>query len=121
MNRLAGFMFFSGCFLLIALNLTAVEESGSWWLNAQKEADRSGFKILNLAETKKQIALEDNLLLVDVRPSYEFEAGHLPGAVNLEFDLGDRARLTPKRRALFIKLLGADQDRKILVYCRSYT
>lgn len=57
-----------------------------------------------------QSALPASLVL-DVREPAEFEAGHLPGAVNiprgvLEFKIGDHPEL-------------AQREREILVYCKT--
>jgi rhodanese-related sulfurtransferase len=57
-----------------------------------------------------QAALSASLVL-DVREPAEFEAGHLPGAVNiprgvLEFKIGDHPQL-------------AQREREILVYCKT--
>lgn len=57
-----------------------------------------------------QAALPDSLLL-DVREPAEFEAGRLPGAVNiprglLEFKIGDHPQLSKK-------------DADILIYCKT--
>lgn len=73
-----------------------------------------------VAEAKAQITEIDlataqaampNALLLDVREPAEFEAGHLPGAVNiprglLEFKIGDHPQLSKK-------------DADILIYCKT--
>lgn len=44
--------------------------------------------------------------VLDVRPSDEFEVGHLPGAINIQLsDLGNRLKNLPK-------------DREVVAYCR---
>lgn len=48
-------------------------------------------------------------LLVDVRTPQEYQAGHIPGAVNISHDQM-KARLGE---------LGPDKDRQIVLYCRS--
>ncbi len=50
----------------------------------------------------------DDVLLLDVRTPPEFEAGHLPGAVNVPLDRLDAARA----------VIGAT-DRPVVAYCRS--
>jgi rhodanese-related sulfurtransferase len=52
---------------------------------------------------------DSKLLVLDVRTAAEFDAGHIPGAVNIPHDaIGDR-----------IAELGPADDRDIIVYCRS--
>ena len=49
------------------------------------------------------------LLVLDVRTAAEFDAGHIPGAVNIPHDvLGER-----------IAELGPADERDVVVYCRS--
>jgi rhodanese-related sulfurtransferase len=55
-----------------------------------------------------------------VRADYEFEAGHVPGSLNLEFDLGDRTDLSPAKREAFEALAGQDRKRRLVLYCRSF-
>ncbi len=51
--------------------------------------------------------LEDGVAVIDVRRTYEFEAGHIPGALNIEMnDLTRRAE-------------EISRDQPILFYCRA--
>ena len=107
--------------MLSLLPLFAVEESGSWWQKAEKEAKDNGYTVLKLSQVKSLLNGTREVLLLDVRPHYEFAMWHLPNAVNMEFHLGDRMKLDSHRKAAYRKLLGADKHRKVLIYCRSYT
>ncbi len=67
-------------------------------------------QILEVEPATAQAALPSSLLL-DVREPAEFEAGRLPGAINiprglLEFKIGDHPQL-------------AQRDADILVYCKT--
>lgn len=97
-----------------------VRESGTWWENAKKAADHDGYRVISLVEAKKRMKLSSDIRIIDVRPDYEFDTGHLPGAVNFEIDLGDRMVMSTKRRKAFSQVLGADKGRPIILYCRSY-
>ena len=58
------------------------------------------------AELARRLRRGRDLLVVDVRPSEEFEAGHLPGALSIPLEeLGRRIRELPK-------------DKEIVAYCR---
>src|ERR1051326_5395957 len=56
-------------------------------------------------EAQEQIKKDPHLQIVDVRTAEEFEAAHLPGALNLPFD------------ALPEKLASLDRQRSVMVYC----
>ena len=64
------------------------------------------FKVLDQAEPIGPVELVQRMkkglvTLIDVRPAEEFAQGHLPGALNLPLaELGRRARLLPRRRAV---------------------
>lgn len=70
----------------------------------QKMADSDqDIQTISLENAKKQ---QKNSLLLDVRPSDEFEHGHVDGAVNIPFeDLSGALEQLPK-------------DKAIIVYCR---
>ena len=57
-----------------------------------------------------QMMQEQQVLILDVREQYEFDAGHIPGAVLLP--LGDISEATAARTI-------GSKDAVVLVYCRS--
>lgn len=91
-----------------------------WWDQAQKSAKQDGYRIIGDQELWAALNQPGRMLLVDVRPDYEFKRGHIPGAVNLEFHLGHRSQLTPEMIKAFRALAGSDRDRRIIIYCRSF-
>lgn len=60
-----------------------------------------------VAATKKLIA--EGALVIDVRTTEEFAAGHLEGALNIPYDV----------IATHLDTIGADKQRSVVVYCRS--
>ena len=91
-----------------------------WWPAALTEAQKDGY-VLTTPEAIQDLYDSGNeFSIVDVRPDYEFNAGHLLGAKNFEIDLGDRLGLKPQKAEAFKKILGADKDRLIVLYCRSF-
>jgi 3-mercaptopyruvate sulfurtransferase SseA len=96
------------------------KETPSWWPQAMKEAQKGGYELTTPGETQALYESGDDFLILDVRPDYEFNKGHLPKAGNFEVDLGDRLNMKPEKKALFEKVLGPDKDRLIVVYCRSF-
>ena len=61
-----------------------------WWPSALTEAQKDGYGLTTPEEIQTLYASGNNFIMVDVRPDYEFNAGHMPGAKNFEIDLGDR-------------------------------
>ena len=111
--------------LLLALSLlfttiAVAEDQPTWWDQAKVEAEKDGYSLITLDELKSLDDAGKPVLILDVRPDYEYQRGHLPNAVNLEFDLGERLTLTPEKRKAFEKLLGPDRDRTVVIYCRSF-
>jgi len=91
-----------------------------WWSAAQAESERDGYKLIDTDQLLMLINSGQPPLIIDVRADYEFEAGHVTGAANLEFDLGDRGDLDTAKRTAFAALAGPDKSRPIVFYCRSF-
>lgn len=69
----------------------------------------AGYRQINQEEAARIMAEETGYLLLDVRTKEEYDAGHIPGAVNLaNEDIGTET----------IPLL-PDKGQTLLVYCRS--
>ena len=111
--------------ILILLVLVVIGPSWSkgtpaWWPSAVTEAQKDGYVLTTPEDIQDLYDSGNEFSLVDVRPDYEFKAGHLPGAKNFEIDLGDRLGLKPQKADAFKKILGADKNRLIVLYCRSF-
>ena len=106
--------------ILLLFTHAGAEELPVWWGQAASEAQKKSFGLVTIENLKNMYDLKEQFLIVDVRTDYEYEEGHLPGAVNFEFDLGDRLQLKQLKKDAFLKLLGPDKHRKIIFYCRSF-
>jgi 3-mercaptopyruvate sulfurtransferase SseA len=105
----------------IFLNDTlASEKRPVWWERAQAQASRDGYQLVTIPELSRLYGSKSEFVIVDVRPRYEFRAGHLPEALQIEFHLGERSRLGPDKRQEFERLLGPDKGREVIIYCRNY-
>lgn len=62
---------------------------------------------VSIDEVKKIIDNRENIILLDVRDSEEYETGHIPGAINIS-----RGSLDFK-----VHLIIPDKNAKIVVYC----
>ncbi len=59
-------------------------------------------------EAFKDLIAKDNILIIDARLPEEFSAGHIPGAINVSFDLlGEHIQ----------KILQESRDRILVTYC----
>ncbi|NDV20470.1 rhodanese-like domain-containing protein [Pseudodesulfovibrio sp. JC047] len=96
------------------------DDNAVWWADAQAEAEQEGYALLATEELKALLESGANPLVIDARADYEFAAGHIPGAVNMAFDLGDRLELSQARRMEFEAVVGPIRDRLVVVYCRSF-
>ena len=106
--------------LLVVIGPSWGTDTPVWWPSALAEAHKDGYTLTTPEEIQSLNASGSNYFIVDVRPDYEFKSGHLPGAKNFEIDLGDRLDLKPQKAEAFRKVLGADKNRQIVVYCRSF-
>jgi len=76
----------------------------------KQEAPRKAeYRSISPEEAKKRMDAGEALIIVDVREPYEFDAGHIPGAINLP--LGSLVDLA--------KTQLPDKDALIYLYCRS--
>ena len=110
-------------FLFVFLYVSSYALAGDlpvWWQQVENEAERDGYSLVTPDDLKKLYASEESFLVVDAREDYEYKEGHLPKAVNFEIDLGDRIKPKPEKQSSFLKLLGNDKNRKIIIYCRNF-
>jgi len=102
---------------LLAGQASAADEI--WWRDSLEKAEREGYKVVTLQGLAERLQQTPPPLLLDVRPDYEYRSGHIPGASNLEFDLGDKLQLNQAKKQAFQDLAGPDKARAVIIYCRS--
>jgi rhodanese-related sulfurtransferase len=87
------------------------------------ETLRGKYELISTAELKQLLDTDEKVVLVDAMPPGEsFDKAHIPGAVNFEFpkevmQAWDTTIMGGRPLTDFEKLLGADKERKIVVYC----
>ena len=106
--------------LLVGIGPSWRKDNPVWWPSALAESQKDGYALTTPEEIQSLYASSNDFFMVDVRPDYEFKTGHLPMAKNFEIDLGDRLELKPQKADAFKKVLGADKNRGIVIYCRSF-
>ncbi len=117
-HRITAYLLFVSCAFFCSVALASDDEV--WWESAVQEAERDGYRLINTAELVALLQSDADFTLLDVRADYEFEAGHLPKAENIEFDLGDRMALAPEKRAALEAVTGSERKRRLVIYCRSF-
>jgi thiosulfate/3-mercaptopyruvate sulfurtransferase len=87
-------------------------------VNFAKEVMKGGYKIVSSEELKGWIDQKKDMLIIDTMP-YEdsYKKQHIPGAVQFEFPKEEVAKLDDKTKAAFTKILGANKNRLIVIYC----
>ena len=68
--------------------------------------DNLGYRQITMEEAAKRMEQEPAAIILDVRRPDEYQAGHIPGAINIPNETIGREELP-------------DKDQTILVYCRS--
>lgn len=88
-----------------------------------REVQRGGYDVVTTEELKKWIDSGKDILIVDTMP-YEdsYKKQHVPGAVQFLFPISDMnswdlRETDGKTKEDFIKLLGSDKDKTIVIYC----
>ena len=81
-----------------------------------KAVKTGDYNLMSVDELKKAIDGKEEMVLVDTMPAKSFEKSHIPSAVNavLPVKVED---VKPEEKAAFLKALGDNKDKKIVVYC----
>lgn len=82
-----------------------------------KDYQAGGYKLVSTEDLNKWIGEKKNMIIIDTMPADFFAKNHIPGAVNAELPKTGMADATDEQKAAFIKLLGADKSKAIVVYC----
>jgi thiosulfate/3-mercaptopyruvate sulfurtransferase len=88
-----------------------------------RDVKRGGYDVVETAELKQWIDSGKDMVIVDTMP-YEasYKKNHVPGAVQFLFPIPDMVQWNTqetdgKTREDFIKLLGSDKNKVIVIYC----
>jgi rhodanese-related sulfurtransferase len=83
-----------------------------------REVIKGEYDIVSTEELKGWLDQKKNMLIVDTMP-YEdsYKKQHIPGAMQFELPIPEMTEMDENTKAAFIKLLGPDKDRLVVVYC----
>jgi thiosulfate/3-mercaptopyruvate sulfurtransferase len=76
-----------------------------------------GYALISTEDLKKMIDEKQDMIIVDTMPADSFAKGHIPGAVNAELPKTGLKDATDEQKSAFVKVLGEDKNKKIIVYC----
>lgn len=88
-----------------------------------REVQRGGYDLVTTEELKKWIDSGKDILIVDTMPfAGSYKKQHVPGAVQFLFPIPDMNEWNTKEtdgktKEDFLKLLGDDKDKLIVIYC----
>ena len=88
-----------------------------------REVQRGEYDVITTEELSQALASGEDILVVDTMPLAEsYEKNHIPGAVQFLFPIPDMTEwnveeTAGRTTADYSALLGADKDRKIVIYC----
>jgi rhodanese-related sulfurtransferase len=88
-----------------------------------REIQQGGYDVVTTAELKQWIDDGKQMIIVDTMPYKEsYKKQHLPGAVQFLFPIPemtawDTKQTGGKTQEEYAKLLGADKDKPIVIYC----
>jgi len=97
------------------------KETGA--VNLVREVQKGGYDVVTTEELKKWIDSKKDMVIVDAMPYGDsYKKQHVPGAVQFLFPIPemkdwDVKETDGKTQADFMKLLGDNKDRTIVIYC----
>lgn len=104
--------------LLLGASLCAAQGGAApgWWAQQQALAQRDGYRLLRPAQLKALYDQKAKMVVLDARTVYEYRAGHLPQARNLEFHMGHAHGLDQAMRQKLRSILGPDSKARVVIY-----
>lgn len=115
--------------LLLATTLVGCSDNTARTYKDGKEADveKAAIKLVNTVKTgdhnlmsadelKKALEINENMILVDTMPADNFKKSHIKTAVNAVLPT-KLDKVKPEEKEAFLKALGDDKDKKIVLYC----
>lgn len=82
-----------------------------------KDAVEEGqYKVISTEDFKKKVDAKEDMLIIDTMPASSWEKNRVPGALNAELPV-KMDEVTPEQREAFVKALGTDKNKEIILYC----
>lgn len=91
----------------------AAEEAA---MNLVKDTASGGYDLISTEDIKKKLDAGEDMVIIDTMPEDSYHKNHIPGAVGAVLP-GKMEEVDPERRAAFVKALGEDKNRPVIIYC----
>jgi thiosulfate/3-mercaptopyruvate sulfurtransferase len=95
-------------------NEVAIEKAA---IDLSKNTAKGGYSLVSTDEMKKLVDEKKDMIVIDTMPADFYAKGHIPGALNAELPKTGLKDATDEQKQAFIKLLGTDKNKTIVVYC----
>jgi len=86
-------------------------------MKLHKDVQAGGYQLVSTEELNKWVGEKKDMIIIDTMPADFYAKGHIPGALNAELPKTTLADATDEQKAAFIKLLGNDKEKPVVVYC----
>ena len=91
----------------------AIEQTAMRFKDA---VDEGQYKLINTEDFKKKVDAKEDMIVIDTMPASSWEKNRVPGALNAELPV-KMEDVTPEQREAFLKALGEDKNKEIIIYC----
>lgn len=91
----------------------AAEEAA---MNLVKDVVDGGYDLISTKAIKEKLDAGEEMVIVDTMPEDSYNKNHIPGAVGAVLP-GKMEEVDPERRAAFVKALGEDKNKPVIIYC----
>lgn len=91
----------------------AAEEAA---MNLVRDVARGGYDLISTEAIKKKLDAGEDMVIIDTMPKDSYDKNHIPGALGAVLP-GTMEDVDPQRRGAFVKALGDDKDKPVVIYC----
>lgn len=81
-----------------------------------KAVEEGKYKLVSTEELKGWVDKKEDMIIIDTMPAKSFEKNRIPSAINAEIPV-KLSDVTEEQKDNFLKALGTDKSKKIVLYC----
>lgn len=85
-------------------------------MNLVKDTASGGYDLISTEDIKKKLDAGEDMVIIDTMPENSYHKNHIPGAVGAVLP-GKMEEVDPERRRAFVKALGEDKNKPVIIYC----
>lgn len=85
-------------------------------MNLVKDTASGGYDLISTEDIKKKLDAGEDMVIIDTMPEDSYHKNHIPGAVGAVLP-GKMEEVDPERRRAFVKALGEDKNKPVIIYC----